>query len=90
MIHGLAVGDYTITAHVRLISYSGKLPESSRVELSGQGSSEMFITISPDSQWIEYTSQVHVSTGQVDVGFYLNAKGFTSMQIDDVTFMRSQ
>lgn len=78
--------DYEFEARVRL-QYAN--PTIARAEIAGYGGEMLTEDISNDGVW-KYIkiSNIHVTTGQIDVGFYVNSPGGTVLHIDDVRLTR--
>ncbi|MHA6481104.1 TIM-barrel domain-containing protein [Paenibacillus sp. strain BS8-2] len=74
--------NYKFEAWVRL---SGTTPSIARAEISSHGGSAQYYNISNDGVW-KYISidNIYVTSGQIDVGFYVNSPGGTVLHIDDV------
>jgi len=85
---GLANGSYTLSAWVKATAYGGA-PSYCRMEATANGSGDVYTNMTVDGTWRLYTSNVTVSNGQLDIGFYVNSPGSTSMQIDDVTLVKN-
>ncbi|MDI4644336.1 glycoside hydrolase family 66 protein [Cohnella hashimotonis] len=85
---GLANGSYTLSAWVKATAYGGA-PTFCRMEATNNGSGDLYTNMTVDGTWRYYTSTVTVSNGQLDIGFYVNSPGSTSMQIDDVALVKN-
>ncbi|MBA4496445.1 glycoside hydrolase family 66 protein [Paenactinomyces guangxiensis] len=79
---GLPNGTYTLTAWVKTTAYAGQ-PLIARMELN-----DSYTNMVVDGTWRQYSADIYVSNGQVDVGFYIHSPGATSMQIDDVKLIK--
>ncbi|PFG13545.1 alpha-glucosidase (family GH31 glycosyl hydrolase) [Bacillus sp. es.036] len=80
-------GEYTIEAWVRL---KNNTPNTARLEVTNYGGSDQFINLSPDSEWqLIKVDDVLVTNGTIDVGFYVDSPGGTTLQIDQVKIMKS-
>ncbi len=77
-------GIYNVSAWIKLQAYSGVDPTYSRMELSSYGGNQINVDFSPGSDWQQISTTVNITNGQLDLGFYLNADGNTSLQIDDI------
>ncbi|MCF6093616.1 hypothetical protein L1765_06390 [Microaerobacter geothermalis] len=84
IFNDLPNGSYNVSAWVKLQAYSGVDPTYSRMELSNYGGSQINVNFSPSANWQQINTTVNITNGQLDLGFYLNADGNTSLQIDDV------
>ncbi|MBC8059543.1 MAG: DUF5110 domain-containing protein [Clostridiaceae bacterium] len=60
-------------------------PTTARAEISNYGGNAVYYNISKDGVW-KYISinNIYVTNGQIDVGFYVNSPGGTTLHIDDV------
>lgn len=76
-------GTYTLRAWVK-VTAGGSQPYTARMEASSNGTNPLYTNMTVDGTWKHYTCNFYVSNGTIDVGFYLNSPGSTSMQIDDV------
>jgi Carbohydrate binding domain len=83
VISNLTNGWYTFSCMVKLSAY-GDQPRTARIELQSSGSPDQFYNVQPTGQWTKHTLRVYVKSGQIDIGFYVDSPGKTSMQIDDV------
>lgn len=74
--------NYKLEAWVRL-QYA--TPTTARAEISSHGGSAIYSNISNTGEW-EYISisNIYVTSGQIDVGFYVDSPGGTVLHIDDV------
>jgi len=88
LVTGLADGSYTISAWVKATVY-GEKPKSVQMEMTGFGGADVFKSISPTSKYQKISSTVKVTNGQLDIGFYVDSPGLTSLQIDQVTILRN-
>lgn len=80
---GLVDGSYTIKAWVKATAYGG-VPETVRMEATNFGGTDMYSDMIADGVWRQYSSTIEVTNGQLDIGFYVDSPGSTSVQIDDV------
>ncbi|MCU6711326.1 DUF5110 domain-containing protein [Paenibacillus sp. J5C_2022] len=73
---------YKLEAWVRM-QYAN--PTTARAEISGYGGTDIYENITNDGVW-KYISidNIYVTSGQVDVGFYMDSPGGTVLHIDDV------
>ncbi len=78
-------GTYTVSAAVKLQHPAGTPPTSARMEVSGYGGTQLNMNVTAGSTYQTVTQSVTVTSGQVDIGFYVDAAAGTSLQIDDVT-----
>ncbi|MDP4094083.1 MAG: carbohydrate binding domain-containing protein [Bacillota bacterium] len=85
---GLSSGSYTVKAWVKATAYGGQ-PSFCRMELAEYGGTAQYINMNVDGSWHQYTGTVNVTNGQLNIGFYCNSPGSTSMQIDDVQFFKN-
>jgi len=73
---------YRLEAWVRLKNTN---PHIARAEISGHGGNMMVYDIPNTGEWKHIRIEnIFVTSGQVDVGFYVNSPGGTSLHIDDV------
>ncbi|WP_247740873.1 TIM-barrel domain-containing protein [Cohnella sp. LGH] len=74
--------NYKFEARVRL---SNTAPTTARAEISNHGGSAQYYNISNDGVWKSIRiDNIYVTTGVVDVGFYVDSPGGTTLLIDDV------
>ena len=74
--------NYKFEARVRL---SNTAPTTASAEISNHGGSAQYYNISNDGVWKSICiDNIYVTTGVVDVGFYVDSHGGTSLHIDDV------
>lgn len=74
--------DYTFEAWVRLKNTS---PNVARAEITNYGGSAVYETISNNGSWNYIrVENIHVTNGQLDVGFYVDSPGGTTLHVDDV------
>jgi hypothetical protein len=60
-------------------------PTTARAEITNYGGAAQYYYISNDGVWKYISiSNIYVTNSQVDVGFYVNSPGGTTLQIDDV------
>nr|BAC54958.1 6-a-glucosyltransferase [Sporosarcina globispora] len=60
-------------------------PTTARVEIQNYGGSPIFTNISKDGVWKYISvSDIQVTNGQIDIGFYVDSPGGTTLHIDDV------
>ncbi|MBD2843751.1 carbohydrate-binding protein [Paenibacillus sp. IB182496] len=78
--------DYRVEAWVRL---GGTSPSTARLEIGNHGGAAIYRNLTNDGQW-HYVRQdnVTVTSGVIDVGFYVDSPGGTVLQIDDVRVTR--
>jgi hypothetical protein len=73
---------YKFEAWVRL---KNTTPTTARAEIQSYGGSPIYVNISNDGVWKYISaSNISVTNGQVDIGFYVDSPGGTSLHIDDV------
>ncbi len=74
--------NYKLEAWVRYFNTSAT---TARAEISGYGGSMLTYDIAKTGEW-QYISisNIYVTSGQVDVGFYVDSPGGTTLLIDDV------
>ncbi len=79
-------GTYRFEAWVRLKNVT---PYIARAEISNYGGDRIDINISNDGVWkyICYNN-INVTTGVVDIGFYVDSPGATILHIDDVRLVK--
>ncbi|MEQ4480768.1 TIM-barrel domain-containing protein [Cohnella silvisoli] len=74
--------NYKFEAWVRM---KNTTPTTGRAEITNYGGSAQYYNISNDGVWKYISiSNINVTNGQVDVGFYVNSTGGTTLHIDDV------
>ncbi|MGO4276734.1 dextranase, partial [Paenibacillus sp. TAF58] len=78
---------YTISAWVKETLYGNK-PTTVRMELSDDGSKTIFKNISPAKGYQQIQANVTVTNGSLDIGFYVDSPGLTSLQIDQVSIVK--
>ncbi|WP_246608469.1 TIM-barrel domain-containing protein [Paenibacillus agaridevorans] len=74
--------NYKLEAWVRM-QYA--TPTTARAEITSHGGSAIYANIPNTGEW-EYISidNINVTSGSVDVGFYINSPGGTVLHVDDV------
>lgn len=73
---------YKLEAWVRL---KNTTPTIARAEISNYGGSDIYYNITNDGVWKYISiSNIYVTNGQIDVGFYVDSPGGTTLHIDDV------
>ncbi|WP_162463136.1 carbohydrate-binding protein [Paenibacillus psychroresistens] len=87
-LSGLTNGSYTVSAWVKERVYGGN-PLTVRMELADYGGSALYANINPSDVYTKISRSVNVSNGQLDIGFYLDSPGNTSLQIDDVSIVKN-
>lgn len=85
-LSNVANGTYKIEAWVR---YFGTDATTCRMEVGSYGGSTIYNNISKDGVWKYISSTASVTSGQVDVGFYVNSPGNTILLIDDVRLTKT-
>ncbi|WP_052702945.1 carbohydrate-binding protein [Paenibacillus beijingensis] len=85
-ISGLANGTYIVSAWVKR---QHAVPDVSRMEISQHGTPQVNVTINGSGQYEQISATVPVTSGTLDVGFYVSSPGGTSLQIDDVRVERA-
>ncbi|WP_373231726.1 TIM-barrel domain-containing protein [Cohnella sp.] len=74
--------NYKFEAWVR---YANTTATTARAEISNYGGTTQYYNISKDGVWKYISiSNIFVSNGQIDVGFYVDSPGGTTLHIDDV------
>ena len=81
---GLQNGTYTVSAWVKETLYGNK-PTTVRMELRGYGAKTVYRNISPTKGYQRIQATVNVTNGSLDIGFYVDSPGLTSLQIDQVS-----
>ncbi len=76
-------GTYKVEAWVKM---SNATPNIGRMEVTNYGGSDQYYNISTTGQW-QYISldNITVTSGTLDVGFYVNSPGNTTLLIDNVS-----
>ncbi|GAB2672098.1 TIM-barrel domain-containing protein [Paenibacillus thermoaerophilus] len=78
--------NYRLEAWVRL---KNATPTVARAEISGHGGSAIYANITNDGVWkLIRIDNIFVTSGQIDVGFYVNSPGGTTLHIDDVRLVK--
>lgn len=78
--------NYRLEARVLLKNAS---PTVARAEIDGYGGPALYANVSGTGEWTYVTiDNIYVTTGSVDVGFYVNSPGGTTMLIDDVRLVQ--
>lgn len=79
---------YRLEAWVRLMNAA---PYVARAEIANHGSTPIFHEIEPGDGW-QYirVDNIHVTSGQLDVGFYVDSPGGTTLLIDDVRLTKQE
>ncbi|NOV03492.1 TIM-barrel domain-containing protein [Paenibacillus planticolens] len=73
---------YKVEAWVRM---KNTTPTTARMEVQNYGGSPIYMNISNSGVWKYISvSDVMVTNGQIDVGFYVDSPGGTTLHIDDV------
>lgn len=74
---------YKLEAWVRL---KNTTPTTARAEVSSYGGSALYYNIANDGVWKYITiDNIFVTSGQIDVGFYVDSPGGTTLHIDEVS-----
>ncbi|MDQ0877023.1 hypothetical protein QFZ77_005682 [Paenibacillus sp. V4I3] len=81
---GLSNGSYTVSAWVKETLYGNK-PTTVRMELREHGAKTVYKNISPIKGYQRIQATVNVTNGSLDIGFYVDSPGLTSLQIDQVS-----
>lgn len=79
---------YKFEARVRLKNTE---PSVARAEISGYGGDTIYYNISNNGDW-QYIliDSIYVTNGEIDVGFYVDSPGGTTLHIDDVRLTLQQ
>lgn len=85
---GLANGTYTLKAWVKATAY-GAQPNVCRLEALYYGGTNTYVDMTVDGIWRQYECTVNITNGQLDIGFYCQSLGNTSMQIDKVELWKN-
>lgn len=86
---GLANGSYTVSSWVKETVYGNK-PTTVRMELTGYGGNQAYRNILPTPAYQQIQSTVQVTNGSLDIGFYVDSPGLTSLQIDQVSIEKME
>ncbi|WP_163539855.1 TIM-barrel domain-containing protein [Gracilibacillus sp. YIM 98692] len=79
--------EYTVEAWVRLKNAN---PNTARLEITNYGGTDQFIDISKGEEWkLLKVDNIMVTNGQIDVGFYVDSPGGTTLHIDQVKLITS-
>lgn len=74
--------NYKFEAWVR---YANTTATTARAEITNYGGSAQYYNINKDGVWKYISiSNIAVTNGQIDVAFYVNSPGGTTLQVDDV------
>jgi alpha-glucosidase len=84
-ITGLDDGTYYVSAKVKS---QGPQPTTARMEVTQYGESDVYVNIPNTSEYQDVSAEVNVKNGKLDVGFYVDSPGGTSLQVDDVKVTR--
>ncbi|MDF2650965.1 MAG: glycosyl hydrolase family 31, partial [Paenibacillus sp.] len=77
---------YKFEAWVRL---KNTTPTTARAEIQNYGGSAIYANITNDGGWKYISvSDIMVTNGQIDVGFYVDSPGGTTLHFDDVRVTR--
>ncbi|GKX29449.1 hypothetical protein SH1V18_19290 [Vallitalea longa] len=85
---GLDNGTYTLKAWVKATAYDQQ-PSICRLEAVNYGGSDKFVNMTVDGIWRQYQCTVDITNGQIDMGFYCDSFGRTSMQIDKIELWKN-
>ena len=84
-VTGLEDGTYKVTAWVKV---SNTAPNACRMELKqydkDNGDASTFVDIPFNEKYEQFEGTVNVTSGKLDIGFFVDANAYTSMQIDAV------
>ena len=84
-VTGLEDGTYKVTAWVKV---SNVKPNTCRMELKqydkDNGDASTFVDIPFNGKYEQFEGTVRVTSGKLDIGFFVDANAYTSMQIDGV------
>ncbi|UJF31827.1 carbohydrate binding domain-containing protein [Paenibacillus hexagrammi] len=84
---GLSNGSYTVQAWMK---QSSGAPLVSRMEVAGYGGDLVYVNASHGSEYQLYTATVNVTSGKLDIGFYIQSNSAdANLQIDDVVLMKN-
>jgi len=79
-------GKYRVTAWVKV---SNSTPNTGRMEISEFGDSTKYVNMpSAGEGWKLIECEFNITSGFVDIGFYFDAKGGTTVHIDDVSLTK--
>lgn len=81
-------GSYTLKAWVKATAY-GSQPFTCRMEAINVGKEDIYYDIGTDGVWKQISMIFDITTGQIDIGFYINSPGRTSLQVDDVELIKN-
>ncbi|MFB1081609.1 TIM-barrel domain-containing protein [Jeotgalibacillus sp. JSM ZJ347] len=80
--------NYNVEAWVRL---KNTTPNIARMEITNYGGANRYINIAPNNEWqLIKVDNVMVSNGQIDIGFYVDSPGGTTLHIDQVKVTKSK
>lgn len=85
---GLANGSYTLKVWVKATNF-GSPAITCRMEATNYGGTDTYTNMTVDGVWRQYSCTVNITNGQLDIGFYVDSPGSTSMQIDDVQLYKN-
>ncbi len=80
-VKNLPNGDYKFKAWVKVLNAT---PNIARAEISNYGGSQINLNINSNN-WQLVSCDFSVTNGFVDIGFYVDSPGYTTLQIDDVS-----
>ncbi len=78
---------YQLKSWIKFTAYDQK-PITARTELADSGVILVYTSLEANGKWTEYTSVIEVKNEMLDAGIYLDAYARTSLQVDDITFVK--
>jgi alpha-glucosidase len=88
LLTGLTDGTYNVSAYVKETVY-GAVPTTVRMELKADGDRPDYFDIKPTGgEYKVVTGTTTSRSGKLDIGFYVDSPGRTSLQIDNVAITR--
>lgn len=64
-------------------------PTIARAEIQNGNGATTYVNIGQTTEWKHYTVEGLALSGNVDVGFYVNSPGGTTVQLDGVRLIRT-
>jgi hypothetical protein len=79
--NGLRNGQYTVTAWVK---QDGGTPEMCQMEVNHHGGSKVVQSIPSSDEYVMVQQTVMVTTGRLEVGFFISGPAGTALKVDDI------
>lgn len=84
-VNNVSQGTYRLEFWARCFNTA---PTTARAEITNGSSQPTYCNISQSSEWKHYTVEDLLLTGNVDIGFYVDSPGGTTLQIDGVRLIK--